>query len=67
VKCGGYRVIGPLCMLRCSSIVVREGAFVRDCRGIGQMEVLCRVGIVDCSVSGECGSGKGNMMNGRRR
>jgi hypothetical protein len=35
VKCGGYRIIRPECILRCSSVVVREGAFVRDCRRIG--------------------------------
>jgi hypothetical protein len=32
-RCGVYRVLGPLCMLGCSSVVVVEGAFVRDCRG----------------------------------
>jgi hypothetical protein len=33
-------------MLRCSSVVVGEGACVRDCRGKGQMGVMCRVGTV---------------------
>jgi hypothetical protein len=30
----GYRVLGPLCVLGCSSAVVLEGACVRDCRGL---------------------------------
>jgi hypothetical protein len=63
---GGYTVIGPKCVLRCS-LVVGEGAFVRDCSGIGQMWVLCRVGIVDYLAGAECGGGSGNGMKGRGR
>jgi hypothetical protein len=44
VRCGSYRVLGPFYVLRCNSVVVGEGACVRDCRGIGQMGVLCGVG-----------------------
>jgi hypothetical protein len=39
---GGYSVLGPLCVLRCSSVVVEEDAFFRDSRGMG----LCTVGAV---------------------
>jgi hypothetical protein len=49
VRCGDYRVIGSYCVLRCSSVVVGEGAFVRHCRRIGQMGIMCRIGIVDYS------------------
>jgi hypothetical protein len=59
VKCEGYRVIGPYCVLRCSSVVVGKGAFVRDCRGIGQFGVMCRVSIVNYLASGTCGGGRG--------
>jgi hypothetical protein len=41
-------------MLMCS-LVVGNGACVMDCRGIGLTEVMCRVGTIDYSVSGECG------------
>jgi hypothetical protein len=34
---GGHKVLGPFCVLRCSSVVMGEGAYVRDCRGIGWM------------------------------
>jgi hypothetical protein len=46
----GYRIIGSHYVLRCSSIIVGECAFVRDCRGIGQMWVMCRAGILDSSA-----------------
>jgi hypothetical protein len=37
---------------RCSSVVVEEGAIVRDCRGIGRKGIMCTVGIIDYSMSG---------------
>jgi hypothetical protein len=49
------------------SLVVGEGAFVRDCSGIGQMWVMCRVGTVDYSVSAECGGGRDSRVKGRGR
>jgi hypothetical protein len=48
---GAYRV-------RCSSVVVGKGAIVRDCREVGRMVVMCKVGTIDYSVSGECGGGR---------
>jgi hypothetical protein len=39
----GYGVLRPLCVFRCSSVVVVEGACVKDCRQIG----VCKVGIVN--------------------
>jgi hypothetical protein len=51
-KCKGYRVRSS-CVLRCSSIIVRESAIIQNCTGIGRMEVTCKVGIIDYSVSGE--------------
>jgi hypothetical protein len=52
-------------VLRCSSVVVGEDTCFRDCRGIGWMGVMCRVGTADYSVSGECGGGRGSGMKGR--
>jgi hypothetical protein len=37
-----YRVLEPLCVFGCSSVVV-ESAYVRGCRGMG----VCRVGMID--------------------
>jgi hypothetical protein len=37
---------------------VGEGAVVEDCRGIGRMGVMCKVGITDYSVSAEFGRGR---------
>jgi hypothetical protein len=64
--CGGDEVLGPLCVLRCSPVVMGEGACFRDCRQIGQMGVMRRVGTEDCSVSGEC-EDKGSGVKGRER
>jgi hypothetical protein len=33
------------------SVIVWEGAVVSDCRGIGRLEVMCKVGIIDYLVS----------------
>jgi hypothetical protein len=33
-RVGGYRVLGPLGVLGCSSVVVVEGACVREMRGM---------------------------------
>jgi hypothetical protein len=48
-----------------SSVVVGQGAYVRDCRVIRWMWVMCRVGIVDYSVSGEHGGDRGSGVKGR--
>jgi hypothetical protein len=37
---GGCRVLWPLCVLGCISVLIVEGACVRDCRALG----LCKVG-----------------------
>jgi hypothetical protein len=39
---GGYRVLGPLCVIVSISAIVVEGAYVRDCKGMG----MCTVGTV---------------------
>jgi hypothetical protein len=49
------------------SVTVGEGAIVRDCRRIGRMWVTCKVGIIDYSVSGEYGGGRGSGQKGRVR
>jgi hypothetical protein len=49
-------------VLRYSLVVVGEGAFFRDCRGIGWMGVMCTVGLVDHSVSDECGGDSGSRV-----
>jgi hypothetical protein len=45
-------------VLRCSLVVVGEVAIVSDCRGIGRMGVMCKVGRVYYSWSGECEGGR---------
>jgi hypothetical protein len=42
------------------SVVVVEGVFVRDCRGMG----LCAIGTVGQTVGGECAGGKGRVVTG---
>jgi hypothetical protein len=37
--------------MRCSSVLVGEGAIVRVCRGIGRMGVMCETGVIEYSVS----------------
>jgi hypothetical protein len=44
-----------------------EGACVRVCRRMGQMGVMCRVDIIDYSVSNEYEGGKGSGVTGRGR
>jgi hypothetical protein len=44
----------------CISVVVEEGACVRDCRGLG----LCKVGIVGWSVGDEIEGGKDSLVTG---
>jgi hypothetical protein len=39
---------------------VGEGVIVRDCRRIGRMRIMPKVGIVYYPVSGKHGSGKGS-------
>jgi hypothetical protein len=51
--CGGCWVLWPLCVFGYISVVVVEGACVRDCRWLG----LCKVCIVDCSAGDECEEG----------
>jgi hypothetical protein len=46
---------------------VGEGAIVRCFGGIGRMDVTCKVGIIDYSVSGECGGGRDNGGKGKGR
>jgi hypothetical protein len=46
-QCRNCWVLWPLCVFGCISVVVEQGAFVRDCRGLG----LCEVGIVGWSAS----------------
>jgi hypothetical protein len=38
----------------CSSFVVGKDAIIRDCRGIGRMGIVCKVGIIDHSVRSDC-------------
>jgi hypothetical protein len=58
-------ILVPLCLLGCSSVIVGEGACVKDYRGVGQKGVIYRVGTVDQSASGVCGGGRGSGVNGR--
>jgi hypothetical protein len=44
-----------------------KGAIFSDCRRIGWMEVMCKFGIVDCSLSGECGGSSGSRGKDRER
>jgi hypothetical protein len=36
-RCESYWVLGPSCVLGCSSAVVVESAYVMDCRGCVQL------------------------------
>jgi hypothetical protein len=47
----------------CISVLIVEGACVRDCKGLG----LCKVGIVGWSVSDEFVGGRGSLVTGWRR
>jgi hypothetical protein len=46
-----------------ASLIVVEGAFVRDYRRLG----LSTVGTVEYSVGGECVGGRGSLMTGWER
>jgi hypothetical protein len=46
---------------------VREDTIVRDCRGIGRMKIMCKVVIIDYSVSGLCGGGRDSGLERGRR
>jgi hypothetical protein len=39
----------------CSSVIVGEDAVIRYCTGIVSMGVICKVGVIDYSVSSYCG------------
>jgi hypothetical protein len=47
-----------LSVFGCVSVVVVEGASVRDFRGLE----LCKVGIVDWLAGGECVEGRGSLV-----
>jgi hypothetical protein len=38
--CGGYRALESLCVLGCSSVVIVEGACMRDCRRMGCVQLV---------------------------
>jgi hypothetical protein len=54
-------------VLRNSSDDAGDGAFVRDCRGLGRMRIMCKFGIVDYKLSGEYEGSKGSEVKGRGR
>jgi hypothetical protein len=39
-RCGGCWALWPLCMFKCISTVVVEGAYVRDYRGWGCVQLV---------------------------
>jgi hypothetical protein len=55
---GGCWFLWSLCLFGCISVVVVEGACVRDCRSLE----LCKVGIVGWSVGDECIGGRGSLL-----
>jgi hypothetical protein len=57
---GGCWFLWSLCVFGCISVVVVEGASVRDCKGYG----LCKVVIVGWSVGDECVGGRGCLVTG---
>jgi hypothetical protein len=69
MRYGDYGEIGPFYVHRCSLVIVGKGVVVRNCRGIGRMGVICKVGILDYSVSnyygGDRDSGVGVARRGR--
>jgi hypothetical protein len=46
---------------------VGEDAIVRDYRRIGMNGVMCKVGIIDYSVSGDCGGRRDSVGKWRGR
>jgi hypothetical protein len=59
-QCGGLLFLWSLCVFGYISVVVEEGVYFRNCRGLG----LCKVGIVVCSVGDECEGGRGSLVIG---
>jgi hypothetical protein len=57
---GAAGFLWSLYVFWCISIVVVEGACVRDCRGLR----LSKVGIVGWQVGDECVGGKGSLVTG---
>jgi hypothetical protein len=55
-----------MCVKYCSDIGM-EGVFIRDCREIVRMEVMCKLGIIYYSVCGEYGGGSGSEGKGKGR
>jgi hypothetical protein len=51
VRHGGYRVIRSYCVYRSSSILVEEGAIVRDYRGLERIKVMIKCGKINYSLS----------------
>jgi hypothetical protein len=49
-----------LCMFGYISVVVKENVSFRDCRCL----VLCKVGIIGCSVGDDCEGGRGSLVTG---
>jgi hypothetical protein len=62
-QCGGYWFLWSLCVFGHISVVIVEGACVRDCRGLG----LCKDGIVGWSVGDECVGERGSLVTGWSR
>jgi hypothetical protein len=54
------RVLWPMCVFGCISVVVVDGVCVRYCRGLG----LCTVGTVGYSGDGKCVGGRGSVLIG---
>jgi hypothetical protein len=69
MTCKSYGLIGTWCVFRCSSVITGEGTVVRNCREIGRMRVIYKVGIIDYWLSGYCRGGRdsGGGRRGRRR
>jgi hypothetical protein len=52
-----------LCVFGSISVIVVEGAYVRDCRGLG----LCKVGIIGWSAGDGCVGGRCSLVTGWER
>jgi hypothetical protein len=59
----GCWVLCPLCMFGYISVIVVEGACIRNCRRLG----LCTDGMVDYSVGGEHVRERGSVVTGDSR
>jgi hypothetical protein len=48
----GLRDNNILICVRCNSVTMEESAIVQNCRGIGRLVVMCKIGVIAYLVGG---------------